>query len=388
MEKLINILFIKKDYFKCLNKFILVGIVTFGLFSLNIIKLCEPVAKDLKKKFLIEIQKSFTENNKVNINKIEELIFKKDKIVKEISSAINIGFTLDPNYLLQTIITASSIMATQKNTTKIRFHFGVTQNFTSQHMIKLYNLKERINNNTEFNFYYLKGAMKKMKNFHRKGEACPGKFELPELLPDDVQRLIIFDAGDVLVLRDLTELYNYSMNHYWALAPPEPICIFKIVKRDNITKYLNIGSILLNVIELKKNKFWDLYTQKRNIRKGGQPDQTLFNILVPDDKKDYFPFRFGTFSLFCNDDDSDQMKYKDYNFKEWFTSGLSKNYPENPKSEIGILAQTYNPLFIHQFCDKWSEGKGLSIYRHLAKYFIRLTGIEEEICKKISGYCL
>ena len=88
-----------------------------------------------------------------------------------------------------------------------------------------------------------------MKNFHRKGEACPGKFELPELLPDDVQRLIIFDAGDVLVLRDLTELYNYSMNHYWALAPPEPICIFKIVKRANITKYLNIGSILLNVIE-------------------------------------------------------------------------------------------------------------------------------------------
>ena len=85
MEKLINILFIKKDYFKCLNKFILVGIVTFGLFSLNIIKLCEPVAKDLKKKFLIEIQKSFTENNKVNINKIEELIFKKDKIVKEIN---------------------------------------------------------------------------------------------------------------------------------------------------------------------------------------------------------------------------------------------------------------------------------------------------------------
>ena len=137
MKKIINILFIKEDGFKYGNKFLLIIIISFCLFSLNIVKLFEPREKDLKKKFLIAIQKSFKENNKVNINKIEESIFKKDKIVKDISSAINIGFTLDPNYLLQTIITTSSIMATQKNTTKIRFHFGVTQNFTSHHMIKL-----------------------------------------------------------------------------------------------------------------------------------------------------------------------------------------------------------------------------------------------------------
>ena len=37
----------------------------------------------------------------------------------------------------------------------------------------MYQLKNKINNLTEFNFYYLNGAMKKMKNFHFKGEACP-----------------------------------------------------------------------------------------------------------------------------------------------------------------------------------------------------------------------
>ena len=56
---------------------------------------------------------------------------------------------------------------------------------------------------TEFNFYYLKGAMKKMKNFHEKGEACPGKFELPQLLPDSVEKILLFDAGDLIVLKDL-----------------------------------------------------------------------------------------------------------------------------------------------------------------------------------------
>ena len=41
------------------------------------------------------------------------------------NSVINIGFTLDPGYILQTMLTISSIMATQNKLTKIVFHFGV-----------------------------------------------------------------------------------------------------------------------------------------------------------------------------------------------------------------------------------------------------------------------
>ena len=55
----------------------------------------------------------------------------------------------------------------------------------------------------EFNFYYLKGAVKKMKNFHEKREACLGKFELPQLLSDSVEKILLFDAGDLIVLKDL-----------------------------------------------------------------------------------------------------------------------------------------------------------------------------------------
>ena len=369
-------------------KLLSIGISLFCIILLKNLKQIKPKANRFAKKFAREIQKTFIKNNKVNINKLEEEIHQNKLIINDIKSIINIGFTLDPNFILPTIITTASIMATQKNTTKVRFHFGVTKHFNSNHMIKIYNLRNKINNLTEFNFYYLKGAMNKMKNFHPKGEACPGKFELPELLPDDVERIIIFDAGDVLILRDLTELYNYNMDKYWALAPPEPLGIYQYVKRVNIYKYLNIGSILLKVNEFKIHHFWDLYTKNRNIKKGGQPDQTLFNILLPDDKKDYFPFRFGIFTLFCNDEDSDKMNFNDYNFDQWFKSKLSKSFPENPKSEIGILGQAFNPLFIHQFCDKWSNGKGLSVYRHLAKFFIHLTGMSEEICKEIPGYCL
>ena len=79
------------------------------------------------------------------------------------------------------MLTVGSIMATQNSDTFIVFHSGVVGKFKTKHILILYSLKNRINNYTEFNFYNLKGAMKKMKNFHHKGEACPGKFELPEL---------------------------------------------------------------------------------------------------------------------------------------------------------------------------------------------------------------
>ncbi len=334
------------------------------------------------------IENKFQKEGKININEVEIMIKRLKKINEEnINSIIHIGFTLDKGFILQTMLTVASIMATQKKTTKIIFHFGVINNFTTENMIKMYQLKKSINNLTEFNFYYLKDSIKKMKNFHKKGEACPGKFELPELLPDNVERLLLFDAGDVLIFRDLTELYNYNMKDYWVLGTPEPFGIYLNYKIYNLTKYLNIGSILLNVKKLKENKFWNVYTKNRYLKMKGKPDQTLFNIIVPDNKKDYFPLRFGGLTPFINDRDSDKLKFHDKSFEKWLNSPLSKSFPDNPNNLFKFTAQLYNPTFIHQWNGKWASGRGLSIYRNLAKYFIKLAGIWDDICKIKPGYC-
>ena len=178
------------------------------------------------------------------------------------------------------------------------------------------------------------------------------------------------------------------MEDYWALGNPEPNIIetFMIVKY-NITKYINIGSILLNVKKLKENKFWDIYTKNRNLEIIGAPDQTLFNILVPDNKKNFLPFRFGGFSILTDDSSFDSMKFIEFGFDKWLNSNLSISLPENPKSEKGILANMYNPRFFHQFNGKWEQGNGLTIYRLLNKYFMNLAGITNKLCKKKPGYC-
>jgi len=259
------------------------------------------------KAFINEIQKEFESYNKVNINDIDKKIYGKKVANKFIDSIINIGLTLDQKYVLETMITLTSIMTTQKKTTKIIFHLGVINGFSAHLMAKIYNLRYKINNLVEINFYYLKGSVEKMKNFHRtKGIASPGRFELPFLVPDNVERLLIFDVGDILILRDLTDLYNYNMNEYIVLGPPEPGIIVSFMNiKYNITKYINIGSILVDVKKIKEINFWENYTKNRNIELMGAPDQTLFNIIMPDEKKNYLPFKFGGFNLYMDDKNYD-----------------------------------------------------------------------------------
>lgn len=374
---------------KILYLIILIIINLSILFFLNLFPLI--LKHNLKAKFINEIQTNYNSFNKVNIDQIYNRIYKEneDMLEQKINSTIDIGFTLDINYIYETMLTVTSIMATQKKTTKIRFHFGVTNNFTAEKMVEIYELKNKINNNSKFNFYYLKDSVIKMKGFHPKGEACPGKFELPQLLSDDIEKLIIFDAGDLLVLRDLTELFEYNMGQYLILGIPEPSIINSFMKvKYNITKYINIGSILIDVKRFKQSNIWINYTKNRNITLKGQPDQTLINIIIPDSLKNYLPFKFGGICLFSNDENSDSLTFRQFlGYKNWINSSLSVSLPENPKSEKGILLQLYNPRFIHQFYGKWAKGLGLSIYRHLAKYFMLLSGITFHLCKRKPKYC-
>ena len=215
-----------------------------------ILKIINKLSSDKiqKSKLANEIEKIYNTFQKVNINEVDNNINKRIEYNRHINSTINIGVTLENNYVFETMITIASIMGTQKNNTKIRLHFGVTNNFTIENMLKIYELKQRINNLTEFNFYYLKESVIKMKGFHPKGECIPGKFELPLYLSDDIERLLFFDVGDLLVLRDLTDLYNYEMGQFWIIGTPEPSIINSFMKLEyNITKYLNAGSLLLNV---------------------------------------------------------------------------------------------------------------------------------------------
>ena len=103
--------------------------------------------------FILNIKEFFNEKGYVNINEIESKIPRGRPWNKVKSNEVNVGSSLDSNYILQTMITASSIIDSQKTETKLRLHFAVVKNFKPKNMLKIYSLRSKIREDVEFNFY-------------------------------------------------------------------------------------------------------------------------------------------------------------------------------------------------------------------------------------------
>ena len=69
------------------------------------------------------------------------------------------------------------------------------------------------------------------------------------------------------------------------------------------------------LLNSKKNNIWDKYIKNRNLTLYGAVDQTLFNIIIPDDKKGYFPFRLGVYSIFLKNESFYKNDYFDHGLK-------------------------------------------------------------------------
>jgi len=343
-----------------------------------------------KEILLRQINMTYNEKGIVNINEIEANIDKgrKWERIFDKSNEVNIGFQLDPGYILRTMMTLASIMDSQKPNTKLRFHFAVVLGFNSENMLKIYSLREKIREDVEFIFYNAEKIEKDFKGMHPKGPGAVAKFLLPHLLPDDIEKIIIFDTGDVLVLRDLKEMYNWNISDYLYMGTPDP-CIGNMAKinKKPFNVYINLGHFLLNVKKIKSLNMYEKYLNNKNVYNNIIADQDLLNDIAQE-QIGYLPIKFGLFSPFLNDEESDNLniknQYEFYNMNEDKLKNTSSYIPKNSKDYFKL---SYNPVVIHQWNGKWMKGSGLSIYRRLCQYYIRYAGIWNELCTRFPGYC-
>ena len=227
--------------FKKIRKLIMIVILLIILFFFN---------SDKNTKLIKEVNKIYKLKNYVNINEVESLIPGGRKWKKKgKKNEINIGIQLDPKYILRVMMTLSSIIDSQNPETKLRFHFAVVLSFNVEHMLKIYSLRERIREDVEFNFYNAKKAEIDLRNVNTKGPGAVAKLLLPNLLPKNVDKLIVFDTGDLLVLRDLTQMYNWKMNNYICLGiPGGGIGFLAKVSKKKFIRYIQFSSLLVYII--------------------------------------------------------------------------------------------------------------------------------------------
>ena len=333
------------------------------------------------------ISKKYKLKNYVNINEIESLFPGGRKWTKKKKNVVNIGIQLDPKYILRVMMTLTSIIDSQKPETKLRFHFAVVHYFNVEHMIKIYSLRGKIRDDIEFNFYNAKKSEIDLINLNSKGPGAVAKLILPNLLPKDVERLIVFDTGDLLVLRDLTIMYNWKMDNYLCLGiPGGKVGKYAKISKKKYLRYINTGSILINVKKYKYENIYEKCVKNKNAYHNQIGDQDLLNDILFG-KVGYMPLKFGIRSPYRIDADSDiVLKDNPYSYYSYAYSKV--NYSFNPQNNSKFIQLGYNPIVIHQFNGKWMFGKGLTIYRRIAQYYIRMAGIWNEMCKEFPGYCI
>ena len=341
-----------------------------------------------KKTFYFYIKKVFNEKGYVNINEIESKFprgrsWEKNK---NTSNEINVGSSLDSGFILRTMITTASVMDSQKRDTKLRLHFAVVKNFSVKNMLKIYSLRTKIREDVEFNFYNAKRVEKELEGLSPKGPGICARLLLPQLVVDDVRRLIMIDNGDLLVLRDLSEMYNWNMgNNIYMGVPDQGIGKFGIYSNKSLNIYINGGNYLIDVKKVKEKNMYEKFRNYKNLYNPIFAEQDMISDIAYG-QVGYLPIKFGLISPYFNDSHSDIPPFKTF-FQAINLSKIDINYSYIPKNFYEYNLQAFNPVIAHHWDAKWMDGNGMSIYRRLAQYYIFLAGIWEETCKKYPGYC-
>ena len=274
------------------------------------------------------------------------------------------------------MFTMASVIDSQSLETKLRLHFAVVDGFSAESMIKIYTLRRKIRDDVEFNFYNAKKVEIDLKNTNIKGNGINAKLILPELLQDDINRIIILDTGDTLVIEDLSEMYNWNMENkiFYGVIDASAMRYGHISKKI-LYNYINTGCFLVDVKKAKSAKIYQKIVKNKKLYKPSiNVDQNYLND-VSYGKIGILPIKFG---LTPYQTIRAYLKY----------AKLTKNY-QYLKNQNEIKSQDFNlnPVIIHQWNGKWVLGRGLTIYRRIAQYYIRLAGIWDEMCKEHPGAC-
>lgn len=286
------------------------------------------------------ISEKYKLKNYVNINEIESLFPGGRKWTKKKKNVINIGIQLDPKYILRVMITLASIIDSQKSETKLRFHFAVVHYFNVEHMLKIYSLRGRIRDDIEFNFYNANKSEIDLINLNPKGPGAVAKLLLPNLLPKDVERLIVFDTGDLLVLRDLTIMYNWKMDNYLCLGiPGGKVGKYAKISKKKYLRYINTGSILINVKKYKFENIYEKCVKNKDAYQNQIGDQDLLNDILFG-KVGYLPMKFGIRPPYRIDEDSD-IVLKENPYKYYSYAYSKANYSFNPQSSSKFIQLGY-----------------------------------------------
>ena len=209
------------------------------------------------------------------------------------SQDIFVAYTIDNNYPIFALLSINSILKNNNDNNQYFFYI-IENNLSDKNKQKMSDYVNNRNQKIEFIHFdtdVIDNGKILYKHINRVTNIGLARIMLPELLPDNIQKVIYLD-GDTLVTDNLSILYNIDLKNRAAgmvlnITPPEGLL-------KNKQRYYNSGVIVFNLDKWRKNKIsnrmldfindnFELFYTKNKEKAYLYPDQDLLNIILKND---------------------------------------------------------------------------------------------------------
>ena len=306
----------------------------------------------------IDKQKSFEENAKniyettglLNLTKLN-IYYNNKNIDTSKFNHIHLAMGFNKDYIVLSVISMASILKTSSPDTYIHFHLALLSDIQYEDLKIIIDLN-KINENVEFVFYNSRQAEYDFEEKKAKGGRGLGDYTrilLPEIV-NNTNRIIIMDSADIIVQKDLSELYFFDIgNNYFAFALNDiagKLHDIFIFGRNKF--YSNTGICLVNIRKFREdNLYRNAFFATMAYEDLPCPYQDIL-FMVSNYKFKYWPLNYNCPQFFSDD----EINLKDFNSKNMkFWLSYQENSPFRYSKEE-MLEASKNPVILHLYANK------------------------------------
>ena len=188
-------------------------------------------------------------DNEIYFERFDELINIIQSFPKKNLNYISIALCIDNNYILNAYVAIISILENKNYNTYISFYILISKDFTNDNIDIILNLYEQYD---FFNitFFRMDNRFDNVKMFRYITKSDYFKLALDDYLKN-INKVIYLDC-DVIVYKDLFNLYEHNFNGKLILAIPTVFIGNQLISKDI---YYNGGVLLLNLKKMREIKF-------------------------------------------------------------------------------------------------------------------------------------
>ena len=266
---------------------------------------------------------------------------------------IHLSMTLDNYYSDLALISIVSILNVSNPYTYIHFHI-LCLNFGFKEIKKIIDLR-RLNNKVNFIFYNAKQAEY---DFYKGQEDKRGfgnyaKILSPQII-NNTNKVVILDSGDIIVQKDLSEVYFYDIadNYFgWILE----ICAGYYLKYND--KFMsnnfhpNAGVILVNIKLFRKDELYKKAVFVHNSYHNFECPVQAILITIANYKFSFIPLNFNVNLHYDNDEDM-LTKKNISGIKTWMKNQRFSPYRYEYNEFIDALL---DPVISHYYIGKMQD---------------------------------